>query len=302
MRGLFYVRHNNIYFRGICMKKAFFIFSLSLFIILVFTIFYFKMHNNIRLPEELLVESFNSSGAHFINSEMCFEASLNEKCQNEKYLNKLMMELTYRLAIELNITNPESYLDIVENDYMYKLEINGETEHKENINICANFFKKDKDSIVPVITYTDNVDYNTSVDKKIQANINGEKYQEGIITLLVRGSEPYGRLQDIAKTVEDVFEKYKIKPEFSYLITGYFEGKLDHERMNGVCKSVFNTIEAEKIDGSSNKDVISVSAYSPSIDRHVEIDGNRANFNITFRYSIYDKKTYIWISTPVIYD
>ena len=82
------------------MKKKLFIFSMSLVVILLaLTIYYFKMHNSIYLPEELVVESFNSSGANFINSEMSYAASLDEEYQNEKYLNRLMVELAYRLEL-----------------------------------------------------------------------------------------------------------------------------------------------------------------------------------------------------------
>lgn len=282
------------------MKKTFFTFSLTLVIIaLVLAIYYFKIHNDKYLHEELVVESFNSSGAKFVNSEMSFEANLGEEYQNEKCLNRLMVELAYRLGIDLN---PESYLGIIENDYMYKLEMNGKTEYDENVNICVKLLKLQEDPIIPENTFMESTDYNESIAVETEADVAGEKIQGGIITLTIKRSEPYGRLQDIGKTVEDVFKRYKIKPELNCLITGCFEGRLDRGEMNEICKNVFHTVEAKKVEGMAKKDLISISAYSPAIGSYIEVDGNRANIHITFRYSTYDKKTYVWVGTPVIFN
>ncbi len=303
------------------MGKKYFIFYLSLIVILVLTICYLKMHNNRCLPEELVVESFNSSGAHFINSEMSFEASLSEECQNEKYLNRLMVELAYRLGINLNSGSAESYLDIVENDYMYKLELNGNTECRENINICVKLLKVSKEPVIPGYAHVKGTDIeSTSIEGidvesidiqsmkaksesfKTVSSVTNEKYQGGVFALVIKGSEPYGRLQDIGKIVESVFKKYNIKPEFNCFITGYFEGKLDHGRMNEVCKNVFHTAEAKKVEGIAKKNLISVSAYSPDIGSYIEVNGNKTNIHIAFRYSTYNKKTYVWVGTPVIFN
>jgi hypothetical protein len=285
------------------MKKKLFIFSMSLVVILLaLTIYYFKMHNSIYLPEELVVESFNSSGANFINSEMSYAASLDEEYQNEKYLNRLMVELAYRLGIDLSHENSGSNLDIAENDYMYKLGINGTTEHKENINIYVELLKPQEDLKIPGNTYIDSIDHNGNIEIDTEANVTGEEYRGGDIILSIKGSEPDGRLQDIGKIAEDVFKKYNIKPEFNCFIAGYFEGKLDHGRMNEVCKSVFHTVEAKKVEGIFKKDLISVSAYSPAISDYIEVNGNRVNIYIAFRYSTYDKKTYVWVGTPVIFN
>lgn len=258
------------------MKKAFFIFILSLIITtLVFTIYYFKMHNDLCLPETMLLELFKNSGAKFVNSEMNFQAKLNEECQNEEYLNRLMEDLTNSLGLDKNF---ESDLDIVENDFMQKLEINGETEYKEIVNICIELIKGQGE------------------------NLAQNKYTEGIVNLSITETEscPYSRLQDIRNHVEAVFIRYKIKPEVNCTIVGCFEGKLDNKGMNEVCKNVFSTVEARKVGGIAEKNLIGVSAYSPAIGSFIEVNGNRTNIHINFRYSSYEKKTFVWIGIPVI--
>ena len=100
--------------------------------------------------------------------------------------------------------------------------------------------------------------------------------------------------------IKEICRKYGLVPEINYCITGYFEGKLDTKDLNDVCGKAFRAAGAEKVEGIKEDNLISLTAYSPDISNYVRVDGSRVNLNIALRYNSYEKRTYIWLATPLI--
>lgn len=70
--------------------------------------------------------------------------------------------------------------------------------------------------------------------------------------------------------------------------------------MNRISRLILDGAKAKKVNGMSEKNLISVSAYSPLIDNNIEIEGRKINMNLALRYNAFEDKTYIWLATPVI--
>lgn len=229
------------------MKKRLVTFGIGLLgILLILAVYYLSIHNYSKLSpelsEELIIKSFESSGANYINSEISFEVSLSEECQNEECLNKLMIELGCQLGMDLINENITSNLEITENDYMYKLDVNNIEKHEENISLCGKLLK-------------------------LQGNLDttkGKKYESGDIALLIEGKDSCKKFQVRKKEIENILENYNLgRPKYSCFIAGNIDGELDNDLINKICKDVFYATNAKKVEGIFKNGFTSVSAFSP---------------------------------------
>ena len=163
----------------------------------------------------------------------------------------------------------------------------------------------------PVYTSVDNdISFGNETDYLISDNSNihirllknrqegeSEKYQ-AIISLTDTSQE-----QEMAASVTgltDVLKKVDINPEINLCITGSLNGNLKENELEVICKKTLDSIGANRVEGIRDKGLISVSAFSPSIDEAVRVNGKQVNLNMAVRYNSYEGKTYIWLATPVI--
>lgn len=98
----------------------------------------------------------------------------------------------------------------------------------------------------------------------------------------------------------DLLDKYGIEPEVNISLTGSLEGMLGESEIERLYGRVFDSIDANMVEGMSDDGLISVSAFSPSIKDAIRVNGKRVNVNLAARYNSYEGKTYIWLATPVI--
>lgn len=235
----------------------------------------FGRHDELHLPEVTLFELFKSSGAEFVSSEVIFQGKLDTKYQNEDDLNKLVEGLTESLEITENCENEcES---VKESDFVKVMEKSGKTSEDEMVNIII------------------------ELKKPFELKNAGGVFEEGVIGLSISGSSTCDRVQEIRRNIEAVFACYKIKPEVKCTVTGFFDGKLDSKEMNKVCRNMLGALDARKVRDINGKNLVGVSAYSPAIGSFIEIDGDRSNIQLNFRYSAYEDKTFIWIGIPAIF-
>jgi len=81
---------------------------------------------------------------------------------------------------------------------------------------------------------------------------------------------------------------------------GTFEGKLESSNKVKKITKTLQVINGNKIEGIMDESIISISAYSPNIDRFIYTGNNKMNLNIAMRYNEYEGKTYYWIGSPII--
>jgi len=250
-------------------KKALFIFFtfLSLFTALVLTIYFSKMHNEVRLPGTEVFEMFDGTGAEFVNSQVIFKADVEDKRQqlNQEFLNKITGDLINGLELEADVK-------ISENDRFKQMVAEGETREGEFVNITLVLEKDD--------LYKD-------------AN-----YAKCSVEVCINGTRFLNRLEDIYHKIYTVFGYYKLKPKVSSMVAGYFEGKMDTGSMNRVCEAVLGKIKPENVKSSAEKNLITVYADLPVKGNNDGVQDGRNNIHVSFRYNSYEKRTYIWIRIP----
>ncbi|OPZ83473.1 MAG: hypothetical protein BWY74_04442 [Firmicutes bacterium ADurb.Bin419] len=161
-------------------------------------------------------------------------------------------------------------INTLNNDFIRKTEIRGSTLDGKTVCIISQLNKGERDE-------------------------NNSSISVDIISELTQTD-----IYNTAKLIEEKFISFGLNPKVNTCITGYFDGKLDYMEMNRISGLILKDAKAKKIDGMSEKNMISVSAYSPLIDNNIEIMGRRTNINLALRYNAYEDKTYIWVATPVI--
>lgn len=242
-------------------------FYLLLILIILFTIGCMRLYYSKGASYAVIEKAFKASGANFVSSEFYVNAEVGDENQSFEDLSAMADDL----AGDLNIEKNELYSRrLIENDSIDKIEIIGTSEEGKRINICA------------------------------QSERNADSRVKSYITVSVTVDSTKFEIEDIYGGLLKTLGKYKIHPKVNTCITGYFEGKLDYAALNEVSKRVLEHAGAKRVNGITDSNLISVSAYSPGIDNTILENGKKVNMNLAIRYNSYEKRTYIWIAIPVI--
>lgn len=244
-------------------KKSF----LPILLIILVSIYAMVGHLNLYPPENILIKTFSNSGATLVN----WEIYLSGEIDNSKFDSVEKLEiLTEEIFRDLNIKKNNIYSNNkLSNDIIYLVDIEG-------------FIKNDRTI----------VNLKLSKDKKSPT----EKH----ISISIINDEKSLNLQEIKEDLESVFKKYGIKTKINICITGFFEGKLEKDQVELVCRNMLLEANAKKIEGLEAKNMISISAYSPEIRNSIQTANKKVNLNLAVRYNSYEDRTYIWIASPII--
>ena len=246
------------------MKKASYI--LILFISISIPLLLIVIQLVSEPPERMLIKSFENSGAKTVCSEISFRGKIDGKFKSIDDLKKMVNDISKKMGVDSDILSG----DIISNDDMEGIDLNQAIDNNRNIHISA-------------------------VNSKLKGEMDGS-----YITVSVVDNSAVAGLEDTRKSVLGILRKYRIQSKVNSCITGSFDGMLDNNRLNVICSIIFKAVEARKVEGMRDDNLISVSAYSPSFRDSVEINGNKVNLNFAVRYNSFENKTYIWLATPVI--
>lgn len=250
------------------MKKTIIVLaSISLMLILMFTVSYYADIQPRELPEVTLKKSFDSSGAKIINSEIYFWGRLDGKNRNMDNLKLLTSNISKCLGMSGN-NQPSS--DLENNDLTRSVEIRG-------------VIGSGKIAVI-----------------KIQLNKGIEDLNESFLSVSVNEDLTNSGLEDVRKKVCKILKKNNITPKITSCMTGSFEGRLGKDSMNDISKRILKEVRATNIEGIRDGNLISVSAYSPFIRESVNVNKSKINLNLAIRYNSFEDKTYIWLATPII--
>ncbi len=246
------------------LRKTFF---WLMFFTIVFTISYAGLYYREETKNPDLQDSFLSAGANFVNSEVYVWCNA-DKLQDHP---DGIVSVAEGLSESVGVLKEKDYtINTLNNDFIRKTEIRGSTLDGKTVCIISQLNKSESDEN----------------DSSISVDIISELTQTDIYST--------------AKLLEEKFKSFGLNPKVNTCITGYFDGKLDYMEMSRISGLILKDAKAKKIDGMSEKNMISVSAYSPLIDNNIEIMGRMTNINLALRYNAYEDKTYIWVATPVI--
>lgn len=255
--------------RGIYVKKNIVknLYLSILLLIILFTFVYIRLYYIEGSTFSILKKAFSASEAEHLNSEVYIWSRAGKWFGDFNNLEKIADNFESDLGIIQNHLYSKDYIN---NDFVNKVEIIGVTDDNNNINITAQISEKNSTS------------------------------KEAYISVSISTEFKDFELEEITENIKNSFRKHNLEPVLSTCITGYFDGKLDHKSINTVSKNIFKGSNANKVNGIADRNLISVSAYSPTIGDSINVDGKKINLNFAIRYNSYEDKTYIWIASPVI--
>jgi hypothetical protein len=235
--------------------------------ILILSIFNLKMHYQINSTQTTLMNSYNNLGAEFVSSEIYIWGRIEENQHNISDLWAMAGDIFNKMGIRGNSELAE-ISDEDEGDHRF--EMKGTTD--------------------------DGIDVYIS----IKTGAGRDEGSESILSVSVKNYATCSSMEEAANIIKDAFENYHIKPVINTIITGSFPGRLDKNQEDDVLRRVIKSTGAKKIEGVRDKNLLSVSAYSPFIKESVKVKGKDVNLNLAIRYNSYESKTYIWLAAPVI--
>ena len=107
-------------------------------------------------------------------------------------------------------------------------------------------------------------------------------------------------ITNIRRSISKAFSIYNIKPSFSSLIQGKYNGVLTISQMRERAVKMFSSNSASFVEGVDDGNMVSVSGYVSSIEDKISYMGKWVNLNTALRYSRTDGCTYIWVGSPII--
>jgi hypothetical protein len=254
---------------GVYLKKiTFLIVSVAVSVLFISSMYVFYAREQKTPGERKLLEIMESTGATVLSREAYFWARLGKGRKPAAEYDTLVLELSEALGLKTGVET--SSVNIICNDALWEVYANGVSPDGDMVNISGRLINQE----------------------------NAEK--ESHLVIDVTGFPNREKAGEIEGVIKKICRKYGLVPEINYCITGYFEGKLDTKGLNDVCRKAFRAAGAEKVEGIKDDNLISLTAYSPGISNYVRVDGSRVNLNIALRYNSYEKRTYIWLATPLI--
>lgn len=249
------------------MKKSCFLATGILVFVALFSLYYIKSEPLPEDGENYLANAFKSTGAAAVNSEIYFWGKVGKNLEETASVRKLVD----KLADELHISGISGY--------------SSRTYTEDSMEVIQAKGINAQNALISV-----------EVSRSTEQQGKGERY----ITVSVKQDRVYQNLADIRKEVGNVLGRHGIKTRTNVCITGIFEGRLARQELNDKCNDAFRQVDATRVEGISDRNLISISAYSPVLGKPPAAEGSKVNLNLALRYNFDEHKTYIWMATPVI--
>lgn len=241
-----------------------FILVVSIFIILI------QEHKTENATGAILQKAFDATGAKLVSSEIYMRGKL--EAENFEYADdrqELLCDIITGAGGD--IANLKPVFSFIDNDSSYGTE----------------------------------TDYIINDNSSIHISILKSRHQEPAevyhVSISLTNTSQQPEMAALAAGIKTALKnRYNMKPTLNMCIIGSLDGNLKDSDLENICARIFKSAGADKIEGMRDKGLISVSAFSPSINEAVRVNGKQVNLNVAVRYNSYEGKTYIWLATPVI--
>ncbi len=250
------------------------IISIGLIIILTLINSAYAEKENLK-DEELLIKAFEETGANFSSFNLNFNGIINEVYKDDQQLRNMMKHIIKELGLVEPQINPNS-----EEEYL-----SSHTETFDSAHLFAYGEDKD-DNNVTIILYS-------YFDKE-------KNNAETSIVVDVTIDKDYIEIDGIIRKINDLYKNYNVKAEFTYCIIGTFEAELNKSNMIKKITKALSIANGNRVEGLIKDDIVSISAYSPELDKIIYTGNKKMNLNIALSYNEYEGKTYITMGYPII--
>ncbi|NLK21815.1 MAG: hypothetical protein GX308_06980 [Epulopiscium sp.] len=244
------------------MKKKAIIF-LSILVI-VYSVAFLQMGNN-KNGEETFIAAFLNSEFETIQINLNSWGLLNQSFSSIEEMKYMAETITDSLGIYDTTITDEKDSDIFKEITMTKASKNAKTTVK-----------------LESIKYEKENTTNTYI----------------IVDITLYGQ--YESIPYLKQSIDKIFEENDIKPTTNITLTGNKDGKLTKEKKQTIALDILKNLGAKIEETYETDEIYSVYGYTKLIDDWLISNDKKININCAFRYSDYEKKTYVYLATPVI--
>jgi len=230
-----------------------------------------NVFNYYRLDDSTLEEAFRVSGAQAVEANINVYSAQEGMFLNGEEARSIVKSLAYEMEVDYETSEKiENYSD----DYN-QISLIGQN----------------------LLGYTVVIIVNSMDFSNVEESSGGS---ETDIVLDVSTGGQYESLAVIEKVMERAVNKFIKGARVTSCIIGRYEDEVPDKDKDEIIASVLDSVEATEVERTIYDGMVSVSAYTPRIGRHIEMGRNKINMNIAMRYNSYEDKTYIWLGSPII--
>ncbi|OIQ12224.1 YwmB family TATA-box binding protein [Neomoorella thermoacetica] len=137
-----------------------------------------------------------------------------------------------------------------------------------------------------------------SVQSLAGAGDDGETY----LLIELDGEPRHGEGETVAwqEKVRAAFRPWQVDPHLTYGLTGVIPGKLTRAEREQRAGAVLAALEAKKVEGVEDEELLSISAYSARLPRSLAVAGREVNVNVALRFHATDGNTYLHLGSPLL--
>ena len=240
--------------------------GLVLLILMLATTVYAWPEEKLSAPEALVL-ALEATGATIEGGEVQFYAVLNERFLTFTELEAVLENMACLLAVSDGKVQKSS------GETFRVLECNGQTVNGLDVQIVVQSNPGDNFTLPP----------RTHLLVLSQQN-SRETFTEAVAAL------------------EKILLPKLPRGQFSYYLKGSFSGEIEQTKRQELAQAALVAVEAKIVEEMVTPDLISLTAYTPLVKKHLFVEGERFNLNLAAFYDDYFNKTVIWAGFPLIHD
>lgn len=244
--------------------KNYLFFMMTLLGIILVVIF--KQFSN-QPDDKVLLKAFKQSEAELYKADFNYWGKINSKYMNKEQLSKIILSTCKKLDFK----NTKGIKISEKNGVRQAIWV-------QNAN---------------------KIDNSTVIVAESILNRNSNKAESYLIIDDDLGKK-INKIAEIRNAISKVYENYNCTPIKTICLIGQYNNKLKTNRIKDIEDKVFDSINASIVQRINTNDLNTATAYSPMLNNQFKQKGAKINVNISCSYNVNEKKTYLYLATPVI--
>ncbi len=241
---------------------------------------------------EVLLRTLEASGMDVLTSNVFTSLHLPDAAYTMEELDAMVDHIMTALKFEgeiINLSHQEYYPPL----YEYE----GGADFEKGFNRIYIERQEDIGTKQILATKVDEMG-NTTVLKLYSAA--WEDIKESYIIIDIVQNKRYKDIGAIIKENKTLLQEFGDTIETTATITAVSPGKKTGAENQKLMNKLIEASGAIRVDEAADDHYHSVTLYTPAIDWALAYNGKRVNLQLATRYNDYEKKTYLWIATPLI--
>ncbi|MHB9093860.1 MAG: YwmB family TATA-box binding protein [Eubacteriales bacterium] len=118
------------------------------------------------------------------------------------------------------------------------------------------------------------------------------------LVLSLRTENPQCSFKNLEKISREFFKENQFHK--SLVISGYFSGEMSPPGANEVLRKMLAAAHAQNVEALANGQLVSITAFSPDVRQQLTGNKKSGNINMALRYNSVEKRTFVYIGSPII--